>query len=98
GPDYTIQAWIDGPGLIYRPVEGDHAILPGIEVVSTPGHSPGHQSLLVVTDEGPTILAGQALYSVGEWTGAAGAREGRSSARDLAAYDASVGRLKALEP
>jgi N-acyl homoserine lactone hydrolase len=97
-PDYTIQAWIDGPGVDYRPVAGDHEILPGITILATPGHSPGHQSLLVVTDEGPTVLAGQAVYSVGEWTGRAGAREGRSSAPDQPAYDRSVDRLKGLDP
>ena len=98
GSDYTIAAWIDGPGVVYRPVEGDHEVLSGIRVISTPGHSPGHQSLLVTTDAGPTILAGQAMYSVGEWTGVSGAREGRSSARDQPAYDRSVAKLRALDP
>jgi N-acyl homoserine lactone hydrolase len=97
-PDYTIPAWVDSPGVTYRPVEGDHEILPGIMIVATPGHSPGHHSLLVDADAGPTILAGQAVYSVGEWTGRAGAREGRSSARDQPAYDRSVEHLKALDP
>jgi N-acyl homoserine lactone hydrolase len=96
--DYTIEAWIEGPGMTYRPVAGDHEILPGVTVISTPGHSPGHQSLLVATEEGPTILAGQALYSVGEWMGVAGAREGRSVARDQPAYDRSVAALRALDP
>ena len=97
-PDYTIQAWVDGPEVIYREIAGDHELVPGIRVLATPGHSPGHQSLLVETDEGPTILAGQALYSVGEWTGRAGAREGRSHARDLPRYDASVAKLRAIDP
>ena len=96
--DYTIDRWSEGPGVVYREVAGDHDILPGVRVLSTPGHSPGHQSLLVDTSEGPTILAGQALYSVGEWTGRAGAREGFSSARDRPAYDASVEKLKAIDP
>jgi glyoxylase-like metal-dependent hydrolase (beta-lactamase superfamily II) len=96
--DYTIDRWIDGPGVVYREVAGDHEILPGVRVIATPGHSPGHQSLLVETAEGPTILAGQALYSAGEWMGIAGAREGFTSARDRSAYDASVGKLKAIDP
>jgi N-acyl homoserine lactone hydrolase len=97
-PQYTIGEWVDGPGVEYRPVAGDHEILPGIQVVATPGHTAGHQSLLVVTAEGPTILAGQAVYSVGEWTAATGAREGRSTAPDTAAYDASVAKLRAFDP
>ncbi len=96
--EYTIARWIDGPGIEYREIEGDHELLPGVRVLATPGHSPGHQSMLVETDEGPTILAGQALYSVEEWTGRAGAREGRTSARDQPAYDRSVERLKSIDP
>jgi glyoxylase-like metal-dependent hydrolase (beta-lactamase superfamily II) len=97
-PDYTIQGWIDGPRVEYREIEGDHELVPGVRLLSTAGHSPGHQSLLVETDEGPTVLAGQALYSVGEWSGIAGAREGRSVARDQPAYDRSVAKLKAIDP
>ncbi|HEX8026698.1 MAG TPA: N-acyl homoserine lactonase family protein [Candidatus Limnocylindrales bacterium] len=97
-PDYTIPAWIDGPELIYEEIAGDHDVLPGIRVLATPGHAPGHQSLLVETAEGPTILAGQALYSVGEWIGRPGAREGRSHAHDLPRYDASVAKLRAIDP
>jgi N-acyl homoserine lactone hydrolase len=97
-PDYTIQSWIDGPDVVYRETAGDHDLLPGVRVLATPGHSPGHQSLLVETIEGPTILAGQALYSVGEWTGRPGAREGRTVARDQPAYDRSVAKLRAIDP
>jgi len=96
--DYTIAAWVEGEGVRYHETAGDHDLLPGIRVLATPGHSPGHQSLLVETDEGPTILAGQALYSAGEWIGRPGAREGRSYARDQPGYNASVAKLKALDP
>jgi N-acyl homoserine lactone hydrolase len=97
-PDYTVAGWIEGPGLEYRQVPGDHEILPGVRVVATPGHSPGHQSLLVEDETGPTILVGQALYSAGEWTGTPDSREGRTSARDRDAYDRSVEKLRRLEP
>jgi N-acyl homoserine lactone hydrolase len=97
-PDYTVRSWVEGPGIEYRRLAGDRELMPGVRILSTPGHSPGHQSLLVETDEGPTILAGQALYSAGEWAGSAGAREGRTTARDQPAYDRSVAKLKALDP
>jgi hypothetical protein len=48
--------------------------------------------------EGTVVLAGQAVYSVGEWAGDADAREGRSRGPDRAAYDASVRRLRELKP
>jgi len=43
------------------------------------------------------ILTGQAVYGLDEWRGSQG-REGASSAADPAAYDASVARLRALDP
>ena len=45
-----------------------------------------------------TTVPHQALYTAAEWAGDVGAREGRSRAPDVAAYDRSVERLKALDP
>ena len=44
------------------------------------------------------LLVGQAVYSHGEWSGIADAREGATSAPDGTAYARSVARLKALQP
>lgn len=97
-PDYTIVDWIDFPGAQYVHRAGDHEVAPGIRIYATPGHSPGHQSVVVDTKHGPLLLAGQAVYSHGEWSGVAGAREGESVARDGDAYRASVARLRKLNP
>ena len=66
--------------------------------MTTPGHTPGHQSLAVETDGGLILLAGQAVYTVEEWVGEPDELEGRSSAPDREAYDRSTERLHALEP
>lgn len=97
-PDYTIVEWIDFPGARYEQVAGDHEVAPGIRVFASPGHSPGHQSLVVETPGGPVLLAGQAVYSHGEWSGTAGAREGASVAPDRPEYTRSVARLRAINP
>jgi Zn-dependent hydrolases, including glyoxylases len=97
-PDYTIVEWIDFPGARYEQVPGDHLVAPGIRIFATPGHSPGHQSLVVETPDGLLLLAGQAVYSGGEWTGIAGAREGASTVPDQPAYARSIKRLRALDP
>ena len=97
-PDYTVIEDIDFPGARYEQVAGDHEVAPGIRIFATPGHSPGHQSLVVETPDGPLLLAGQAVYSLGEWSGLAGAREGVSTAPDQPAYARSVARLRALNP
>ncbi|MBX6351906.1 MAG: N-acyl homoserine lactonase family protein [Thermoflavifilum sp.] len=44
------------PGLRYKLLDGDAEPLPGIQLLYTPGHSPGHQSLLIRLPEGPPVL------------------------------------------
>ncbi|MEZ4869378.1 MAG: N-acyl homoserine lactonase family protein [Caldilineaceae bacterium] len=50
------------PELRYRLVDGDTKLLPGIELIETSGHVPGHQSVLVRLQEtGPVLLAADAI-------------------------------------
>jgi glyoxylase-like metal-dependent hydrolase (beta-lactamase superfamily II) len=47
-------------------VDGDHDLYGdgSIRLLATPGHTAGHQSVLVTPDEGPRVLiAGDAVYS-----------------------------------
>jgi N-acyl homoserine lactone hydrolase len=65
--DYTIPEWVEFEGATYVELEGEHTILPGLRVVPTPGHTPGHQSVLVETDEGLVVVAGDVAYSWSEF-------------------------------
>jgi glyoxylase-like metal-dependent hydrolase (beta-lactamase superfamily II) len=98
-PDYTIPEWIDAPGLAYELLDGEAEVAPGLRLIPTPGHAPGHQSLVVDAAEGTVVLAGQAVQSRLEWEGAAGeARSGEPTAPDREAYARSVDRLRSLRP
>jgi N-acyl homoserine lactone hydrolase len=66
-PHYTVPEWIDFDGAEYAIIEGDARVADGVRVVSTPGHSPGHQSVVYDTADGPVVLAGQAIYSKAEY-------------------------------
>ena len=65
-PGYTIPEWIDFPGAEWRPIDGEAEVVPGIRVLPTPGHTPGHQSVLVARAEGVDVIAGQAVYDTDE--------------------------------
>ncbi|MBI4587276.1 MAG: N-acyl homoserine lactonase family protein [Candidatus Rokubacteria bacterium] len=53
----------DLPGYHWRLIEGDVELVPGVTVLRTEGHTPGHQSLLVeLPESGPIILAGDCAY------------------------------------
>ena len=60
-PAYRRFAWLEG--MQERIVDGDADLAPGVRLLHTPGHTPGHCSLLVtLPNTGPVILAIDALY------------------------------------
>ena len=64
-PDY-LEAWVRFPGESYVELDGDAELFPGVSVVFTPGHSAGHQAVVVETDEGVVVLGGDVTYSMAE--------------------------------
>ncbi len=54
----------DDPSLSYLPTDGPAQIAKGVAVVPTPGHAPGHQSLVVdLPRTGRVVLCGDAAYT-----------------------------------
>ncbi len=64
---YTVPEWVEFPRAKYRLIRGDMEIVPGIRILSTPGHTPGHQSVVVTTSEGAVAIAGHAIGSKREY-------------------------------
>ncbi|MDQ6527001.1 MBL fold metallo-hydrolase [Nocardioides sp. LHD-245] len=58
--DYTVPHLVDFAGARYDLLDGEAEIAAGVHVVPTPGHVDGHQSVVVVCDDGTVVLAGQA--------------------------------------
>lgn len=46
----------DQPALSYRLIDGDTELVPGVELLETDGHVPGHQSVLVRLPKTGTVL------------------------------------------
>jgi glyoxylase-like metal-dependent hydrolase (beta-lactamase superfamily II) len=80
---HTVPGLVGFPGARYELADGDSEIAPGVSVLATPGHTIGHQSVVVRTDDGLVLIVGQA------------AQDARSFATGEA--DESVKRLRALE-
>ncbi len=82
------QYW-NVPGLRYELVDGRREVLPGVEVLPTPGHVPGHQSVvLTLPATGTVVLAGdavhvQASYELDNWDGHLDPAAARESAAML---------------
>jgi glyoxylase-like metal-dependent hydrolase (beta-lactamase superfamily II) len=62
-PNFPAIYW-DDPALRYMPASGRARVAAGIEVVPTPGHAPGHQSLVVdLAETGRVVLCGDAAFT-----------------------------------
>ena len=59
-PGHTVGAWVDFPNARYVLHDGDAELATGVAVLATPGHTPGHQSVIVRTEDGLVLLVGQA--------------------------------------
>ncbi|MCX0245131.1 N-acyl homoserine lactonase family protein [Streptomyces drozdowiczii] len=98
--DYTVDALIDFPGAMYEEVSGEVEIRPGIRIVPTPGHTDGHQSLVLRRNDGTVVLAGQAHDFASHF---ASAQLARHAAREgveppLPPYHPWLDRLAAFDP
>lgn len=91
--------WVDFPGATFELLDGEAEMLPNVSLVPTPGHTPGHQSVVVETEKGRVILPGQAAYTADEFARPEeGHVWGRDAAWDRDRYLASLRRLHALNP
>ncbi|MGD3111166.1 N-acyl homoserine lactonase family protein [Streptomyces sp. YGL11-2] len=58
--DYTFDELIDFPTVAYEELAGEAEVWPGVWIIPTPGHTRGHQSLVLRQGDGTVVLAGQA--------------------------------------
>jgi N-acyl homoserine lactone hydrolase len=99
GHDYTIPAWVDFLGARYEHHEDEFEVFRGVRLIPTPGHTPGHQSLLVEAAERRTAIVGQAVFTRAEWSGSVDPSvSGLEGAWDRERYRSSVERLRAFRP
>jgi len=97
---YTVSEWVRFAGATYEQLAGDAEVAPGVSVIATPGHTPGHQSVRVETDGpfakgGSVLLAGHAAYTAAEYAGDEPAPGGDWDGDE---YARSLALLRSLNP
>jgi N-acyl homoserine lactone hydrolase len=99
--NYTLPELVDAPGVSYELIDGEAEILPGVIVIPTPGHTAGHQSVVVRCPDGTVIVAGQchdtATAYARDTLGWRAGRDGHTHQleADVAAW---IGRLQQFDP
>jgi N-acyl homoserine lactone hydrolase len=88
-----LHEWFGFMDASFELLDGDAEILPGLSVMSTPGHTSGHQSVVV---NGTDLLIGDAAYTPVQYGDPVAGAELEGQAEDRVAWRASIGRLHAL--
>jgi N-acyl homoserine lactone hydrolase len=64
--DYTIPEWVEFDGATYVEHDGEVELLPGIRLLPAPGHTDGHQVVVVGTGGRPVVVGGDVAVWFGE--------------------------------
>jgi len=90
--------WFGFMNARFELLDGEAEIAPGVRVVATPGHTSGHQSVLVSVAGGEEVLIGDAAYTSVQYSGPADAVLPDGQASDRRAWASSLERSKAANP
>lgn len=98
-PDYTMPIVVEFADAAYELLDGEAEIWPGLTIIPTPGHTDGHQTLIVETDEGRVALAGQSFNTTSEFAAAeVGWQLHESGWPQPGDYPAWMERMEAYDP
>ena len=91
--------WFGFANARFELLDGDSEILPGLAVIATPGHTAGHQCVVVRSGTGgPDLLIGDAAYTPRQYASPAGENLPDGQASDLPAWRDSLGRIRSMSP
>jgi N-acyl homoserine lactone hydrolase len=87
--------WLGFMNARFELLDGDAEVLPGLSVITTPGHTAGHQCVVVQAGDGPPdLLIGDAAYTPRQYLGPPGEGLPPGQASDLAAWRDSLQRIR----
>ena len=92
---HTVREWFDYPQARILAVKGNTKINNEIELLSMPGHTPGHQAVLVHGPDGDALIAAQAAFNGDEFK-RGGDPEIQAHEGLADAYTESIKKLSAL--
>jgi N-acyl homoserine lactone hydrolase len=96
-PLYTVDDWAVIPTPRARVLDGDADLCDGVRVLLTPGHTPGHQAVVIDSVDETVLIAAQCIFRRNAWDGEIETANLHAPEwQDQAAE--SVARLRALNP
>jgi len=93
-----LDDWFGFMNARWELLDGDIEILPGLSVITTPGHTVGHQCVVVATGGQADLLIGDAAYTPHQFAGPPDKDVLPGQASNLVAWRGSLDRIRSLEP
>jgi N-acyl homoserine lactone hydrolase len=92
-----LYGWFGFMDARFELLDGDAEILPGLSVIATPGHTVGHQSVVVhAADGGQDLLIGDAAYTPRTYHAPPGGKLPPGQASDETAWRESLTRIRSV--
>jgi N-acyl homoserine lactone hydrolase len=93
-----LYEWFGFMNARFELLDGDAEVLPGLEVIATPGHTEGHQCVVVRGDDGFDLLIGDAAYTPRQYAEPDRDELPAGQASDIPVWRDSVRRIRSLCP
>ena len=100
-----LYEWFGFMNARFELLDGDAEVLPGLEVIATPGHTEGHQCVVVRPEKGAgevgggfDLLIGDAAYTPRQYAEPGSDRLPPGQASDVEAWRESARRIHSLRP
>jgi N-acyl homoserine lactone hydrolase len=91
--------WFGFRDARFELLDGDTEVLPGLSVIATPGHTAGHQCVVVASADGSSdLLIGDAAYTPYLYSGPADGDLLPGQASDPVAWRESLARIHSISP
>jgi len=91
----TPAAWLEFAGARFELLDGESDIVPGVRVLTTPGHTAGHQAIEVDTTAGCALITGDACWTVEMFEGQPPRAEMMD---DVPTAQQSLEKLRSMKP
>jgi len=91
--------WSGFAGARFELLDGDAEVLPGLEVIATPGHTAGHQCVVARGEGGAfDLLIGDAAYTPRIYSDPGSDQLPAGQASDVVVWRDSMRRIRSLDP
>jgi len=97
-PRYTVPEWAAVSDSRLRLVDGDQTIADGLRLIATPGHTPGHQSVVVQAGGRCVVLGAQCAFHADEVRTGEPAHSNVHDDTWMDVARASLARVRSLRP